>query len=534
MRYLTLIGNTHLTCIYAVIALFAVLTSAAAAQQQPPQVVPQSALPAPMVVQPWTSRGHTCYYIDSQGGNDANDGKSPDHAWLTLTKVNAGTFAPGDSILLKSGDHWDSGLSPAGIGDDRHPIKVTSYGDGPLPSLDCHAASLATVSLHNCQYWDVENLDIANTSPTPVPFLRGIEVRLKDYGVAHGIVLRGLHIHDIDSDLGKKSGGAGIFCDNYGDSVQTAYDGLLIENCTLTHVDRNGIAMDSEYTDRRNWFPSLNVVVRGNTLNDIGGDCIVLIGCDGALIEHNIVHGGRTRATDWAAGIWVWSCDNSVIQYNESSGMVGKMDAQGFDADWNTRNTLIQYNYSHDNAGGFVMVVDKGTVGAPANVGNVGTVVRYNISQNDDYRTFTCCGPIQDAQFYDNDIYVGKTLSPILIFSWDWGGTWPNNTSFKNNIFYVDGQVRNEMRNMTNTVFDSNVYWGQFDVQPPDAHALTVDPQLKAPGSAADGMNSLDGYKLLKSSPCRNAGIPIAENGGKDFWGRKLPSASQPNVGACQ
>jgi len=28
-------------------------------------------------------------------------------------------------------------------------------------------------------------------------------------------------------------------------------------------------------------------------------------------------------------------------------------DGEGFDSDWNSRNTVIQYNYSHDNDGAF-------------------------------------------------------------------------------------------------------------------------------------------------------------------------------------
>jgi len=41
------------------------------------------------------------YHVDCRAGNDDHDGRTPDTAWLSLTKASATTFSPGDSILLK-------------------------------------------------------------------------------------------------------------------------------------------------------------------------------------------------------------------------------------------------------------------------------------------------------------------------------------------------------------------------------------------------------------------------------------------------
>lgn len=68
--------------------------------------------------------------------------------------------------------------------------------------------------------------------------------------------------------------------------------------------------------------------------------------------------------TEAAAGIWPWSCDNTLVQFNEVSGHKAPWDAQGFDSDWNCRGTVIQYNYSHDNYGGLVLVCNDGTADA--------------------------------------------------------------------------------------------------------------------------------------------------------------------------
>jgi hypothetical protein len=488
--------------------------------------------PLPAPVRTWTSNGHTRYYVDSVGGNDANDGTSAARAWQTLANVNSGTFTTGDWILLKCGSHWNSAFFPGGSGSYRHPVKITSYGSGPAPSLDAQGQVLATVYIHNGEYWDIGNLDIANTSPTPVPFLRGVEVSLTDFGTAHDITLHDLYIHNISSTLDKGNGGSGIFADNRGDKIPSCFDGLLIQNCHVAHVDRNGITMDSGYWDRTKWFPSHNVVIRDNLLEDIGGDCIVAIGCDGALIEYNNVHGGRQRAPDWASGIWVWSCDNSILQYNEIDGMRGVMDAQGFDADWNTRNTIIQYNYSHDNEGGFVMMCNNGGVKPPTNIGNDGSIVRYNISQNDRFRTITFSGPVTNAQVYDNDIYCDATHTPLLVFDWNWGNTWPDHLTFTNNIFDFAGQAHFELGGGTILIFDHNDWNGTFVDRPTDIDAITKDPLFKSPGTATDDPKTLAGYQLQTGSPCLSAGAPIANNGGLDYWGYELSPSNPPDIGA--
>ncbi len=66
-------------------------------------------------------------------------------------------------------------------------------------------------------------------------------------------------------------------------------------------------------------------------------------GCDGALVEHNTMRDCARlgKEAGAAAGIWPWSCDNTVIQFNEVSDHKAPWDAQGFDSDWNCRGTVI-------------------------------------------------------------------------------------------------------------------------------------------------------------------------------------------------
>ena len=478
----------------------------------------------------WTSLGHTDYYVDSDGGSDSADGRSAKTAWRSLDKVNAGVFAPGDRIRLKFDSHWTGFLAPGGSGAAGAPIVVSSYGGNAKPRLDAEGKWLATVYLHNGEYWDIDNLDIANRAPVRQPKLAGVQVRETDFGAAHGIRLRHLDVHDVyGSNVKDEGGGNGIFCDSGGGKVKTYYDGLTIEYCHLTRTDRNGITM-SAYYPRPSWPLSLHVVIRGNVLEDIGGDGIVPIGCDGCLVTHNILRGGRQRALDYAAGIWPWSCDNTVVEYNEVSGMKGTMDGEGYDSDYNSRHTLFQYNYSHDNDGGFMLICNDGTQSPPWNIGNSGTVIRYNISRNDGLHTFNITGPCQNTSIYNNVFYLGKGQDVPFVHGDNWGGKpkdWPDAIRFVNNVFYADGHSHFELGGMTSVFFDNNAFWGNITGRPADAHSFLKDPKLAAPGSLTG-----NGYALRPDSPLRHAGMPVADNGGRDFWGNPVGPFGIPDIGA--
>ena len=162
-------------------------------------------------------------------------------------------------------------------------------------------------------------------------------------------------MHDVNGDLRKSHEGCGIYFESLG-GKESRFDDLRIENCHVARTDRNGICQRRSEGAAR----SLGVVIRGNLLEDIGGDGIKPWGSDGALVEHNVLRGGRMRCQDAAAGIWPWDCDDTVIQFNEVSGMHGIVDGQGFDSDFLCRRSIFQYNYSHDNDGGFMLICTPG------------------------------------------------------------------------------------------------------------------------------------------------------------------------------
>jgi hypothetical protein len=477
------------------------------------------------------------YYVDSSIGDDGNSGNSPDTAWKTLARVNSTAFAPGDHILFKSRRAWTGQLWPKGSGTAGHPIVIDKYGGNAKPVVNAAGRAEDAVLLKNQQYWEINNLEITNTGRSPGT-RRGVNLVAENSGDLHHLYLRNLDIHDVNgSNTEKVNGGISYHC--VGDVKPSRFVDLHIENNRIRHVDRSGIFGWSSHWTRTKWYPSLGVVIRGNVLDDIGGDGIVNVATDGALVEYNVVAHASQRSQDYNVGIWPWSADNTVVQYNEVYGTRGQHDAEGFDSDWNSRNTIIQYNYSHDNDGGFLLICNEGSQNPNDSAGNVGTIVRYNVSQNDHHRGIKLSGPVKNTLIYNNTIYVGKGENSDVVLHTDWTG-WASDTYFYNNIFYVEGSARFSYGvsgnkdgsyvtaagpgKSSHNVYDSNLYYG---LQPPDdPHPLTGDPLMKRPGRAGIGRESASNYALRKHSRAIHSARVIEDSGGKDFFGTKVRPCS--------
>jgi hypothetical protein len=271
------------------------------------------------------------------------------------------------------------------------------------------------------------------------------------------------------------------------------------------------------------------VVIRGNVLEYIGGDGIKLWGSNGGLIEHNVIRGGRMRCEDYAAGIWPFDCDDTLIQFNEVSGMKGTKDGQGFDSDYRCRRSVFQFNYSHDNEGGFMLLC------SPGKSYNEGTIVRYNLSRNDGInsaRVFHISG-VRDTLIHNNTIYVGTNQNLPLVLFTEWDGGNGENTRFINNLFYVDGRATYDLGKSLGTVFANNLYFGRHLGRPADGFAVTNRPPLLNAPSGGEGFDSVVGWKLT-ALPDFMRGQSIAGNARHDFFGKLIPTNRPPAIGCAE
>lgn len=424
------------------------------------------------------------YYLDSENGDDSNDGKSRRSAWKSLYKIGKLKLHPGDKVLLKRGCEFNEMfLINESSGSEKQRIVISTYGKGEKPKIVAPDNSKQGVQIRNCEYITIEDLDIKNHGSNPDLRERmGLNIHLDDYGEAYGIEIKGIDVHDVNGVLWKREGaGSAIGFTIKNVNGLNRFNGVLIEGCTIRRCVRNGITFGGNFK-RDKWYPHMNVVIRENLLEEVPGDGILVGQCDGALVEYNVMRdcpdawGGRHNA---AAGMWPWSSDNTIIQFNEVSGQKSTWDGQGFDADYNNLWTTIRYNYSHDNYGGFLLICDEGASHKTYSAGNVGARIYGNVSYNDGIRPYPrpkdnkwytpsihISGPAEDCEVYNNVIYRCKRAEGLpeqdvrFVHSNSWWGT-AKSVNIKSNIFCSEVSESNfETESNEGTYYLGNWYMG--------------------------------------------------------------------------
>ncbi len=514
------------------------------------------AAPIPILELP-ASAANTTYYIDSAGGNDSNNGLSESTPWRTLSKVsNKTTFQPGDRILLKCGSVFtganipDGGRSDgpfilASSGAAGNPIIIGSYGEGPKPIINGNGA-YAAINVNNQQYFTIQDLELTNYNiREPEDFLTeyhrrsGIWIKAYDNGPKRGITIKNMTIHQVtgmsvtgettvtteegDTNVNKNAN-AGILMNSW-QLVQGApkarYEDLLLENNTIYEVAGPGISIDGFMQQVPDYHK--NVVVRGNSVNMTGADGIIIGVCDAPIVEYNVSYnaGRYGNGSRWIAGIWFWRTNNGLMQYNEVGRVYARekefSDSAAFDTDVLTSGDhIFQYNYSHDNEGGFFMDMGR--------LVNGKNILRYNISENDkrDGHSSNTMNTTDTGLYYNNIFYNDEGD----------GISMKNNPKavFVNNIFYTTDT------SAASYPAGSQFYYNSFYGQPAPAQAkasILGDPGFIAPGQGGDGRDSLEGYKLRTDSPLIGAGKFISGNPGGDFWGNSL-YAGRADIGAFE
>ncbi|WP_211748211.1 fibronectin type III domain-containing protein [Paenibacillus sp. Marseille-Q4541] len=519
------------------------------------------------------------YYV-ANSGSDNNDGRSPDKAFLTIDKLNTIDFMPGDHIYFKKGDRFKGAFKPKGSGVDGYPIIVASYGeeDGERPILEpsdknwsatLMSAEFSTtvtvnnvISFYNQSYWEVRDLELSgpNHKPDSQVYHRGINITGEDAGDLNHFYFDNLVIHGFhgpDTNQGKSSGGILMEVQAKpntpaSEHIPTSINDIRITNSELYDLGRSGVnfvsvwARRAETTDTKwgpypsnhapgragyAWKPYEDFYLANNLIYDIDGDGAIIDNNKDAVIENNLVYRAASSGS-YAVGLFNWNSDNTTFQFNEVYDTKRAGDGQGIEIDALNDGTLVQYNYVHDNAGGTFMWCNT-----PGLYGFNG-IFRYNISQNDDtehgvidWRTGTF-----GAMAYNNTVYM--KADGYKKFMYGSGGN--SDAKFYNNIFYYPGDTPHEEANFSehNIDWQNNLFYNFKNTPSNDRAVITADPLFVDPGTGGTGegrpvdTSSLTGYQLQSGSPAVNAGKPIKDNGGRDYFGNSVTGI--PDIGAFE
>lgn len=462
------------------------------------------------------------------------------------------TLNPGDNVLFESGKVFTGMFAPKAVGTPDKVITITANGDGPRPIINNNgvihphpvrkgATVSAGVLLFNAEYVELSGLEITNNNGgDQEESLIGIYVLAEDTGKYHNhIYIEDNYIHHVNGAVEGKHRG-GIHVHGYSpttDSTAT-YNDMRIVNNRIDYVGGVGIGTDiDDLVDAHTFVGDsranamTNLYVAHNWVGNTGRNSVIARDSDYAVYEYNT--SANSSRHSHGNAFFNFRTLGIVFQYNEAYGNTGEkddIDRGAFDADYNARDTIFQYNYSHGNHW-FASIMKRA---------NTNVIYRYNLSVNDLYGGyhygFEKAKAARNIKIYNNTHYYGKQASPEIIGPLLHRS--PIESVFSNNIFFSvnPGTMGETADKGINVSYDTNVY---FNVTPPasEKNALTADPQFVAPGDEPydvdmeNGRDVLAGYQLSTSSPYRDAGLSIEDNGGSDFWGNPV-SEDSANIGA--
>ncbi|MFE0193512.1 hypothetical protein [Streptomyces sp. NPDC058989] len=468
-------------------------------------------------------RAATTFHVDCAAGSDTAPGTSAATAWRTLKKASAARYRPGDRILFRRGTTCTGTFAPTASGTAGSPLAAGAYGSGAAPRI-AGAGARAAILLDNVQHWELRDLDVTNTGPVTTTERRaGVLVRLHDFGTGRHYLVDGVTVHDVNgADFKDPDPSGGILFAVQGTARPSRLDGVTVRHSSVRHTDRTGIGTSSTWGRRpehpngpgTTFAPITALSVHHNTVRDVGGDGIVVQNAVGARVEHNRVDGFNIRSGGYNAGVWAWNSDAVRYQFNEVSGGHGTRDSMAYDLDGGNNGNVYQYNYSHDNEGGFLLVCNGEGMTSDRNT------VRYNVSVNDrntaaPYGVISVvCGPATRTLVHNNTLTTRFPGTAMV------SSNGPGGVTFRDNVFA--GAPAGSPIADTHNTYDHNLYARTPGIPAGDTGAVRADPLFVTP----------DDVRLRAGSPALGAGVRVPGGGGRDFYGNPVPDP--PNIGADQ
>ena len=408
-------------------------------------------------------------------GDDSNTGLSETQPWRSIDRVNAAQLLPGDSVWFRANQTFSGNLCLTDVRQSsRHTpsvVTIGSYGSGRA-TID--AGSGAGFIAKNRGGVHLVNLNfvgarVSKNTSAGILFINTLPGNVK---------FADIWIHRVDVS-GFKHSGISLVAQP-ADMSWSGFRDVKITNTTSHDNSDAGISCIGAWNPEQKGYAHANFYIGNcNAYRNAGipgkgshsGNGIVLAQVDGAIIEHCRAYenGSLNDYEDGGpVGIWAWDANRVVIQYNEShhNRTGSSKDGAGFDLDGGVTNSVVQYNYSHDNDGaGYLLAQFEG---APPFYGNI---LRYNLSVNDGRRnryggihlwSTGANGGITDTTFYANSVYMVQSAhgNPAAV---DCSSDGIGNIRLYNNCFQTDGKailVRGETNR--GAIFEGNIFGANY------------------------------------------------------------------------
>ncbi len=471
----------------------------------------------------------TVYYFDSDRGDDANDGLSPDAAFASFDAVKKLTLGPGDALLFNTDCVFDGSLVFDRVsGSAADPIIVGKYGDGER-AVFVRTGVGTVLTIRDSAYIKVSDLEISAHEDG----CRGVSVRSVKADT-HDLSFDNLYIHDVspenmDTYSGSAKASIGIYNDAGPDNC--IYE-IRISDCEL--ADGSFGIIKSGREDANNGYKrDHHIYVDGCYIHDMWDDGITIGHVNYMKVTNCTVLRTCISSLYYTAATWMHHAEYCVVSDCEIGDSENYMDGMACDFDSDSHYSMYERIYSHDNCRFFWNVTREGE--------NHDNTIRYCLSVNDCVTSnggYRAKEPdyihkaIYNFKFYNNTVvntvntnFIGPPGEDLLF----------PNLIFKNNIF-IPTMYRKlympESADCTNNLFFGILaYYPTLDEFPDN---IIDDPLLVNIYNVLTGEEfERDDFLPYEGSPVIGAGCQVEEDmGDHDIWGN--PIGDTHNIGCYE
>lgn len=426
------------------------------------------------------------YYVDSNQGNDTNNGLSEASAWKTFSKIENIKLVPGDTLKFKRGSNFNTALYIKDSGEKNKYIVLTGYGD---PNDKIASFTNRVFNPENYQY--------------------GNCIRLK----GSYIIVEDLYFEHTVAEL---SGNIGF----------------------TTMWELGAIYIDKSAS---------HCIIRNNELFDCGVG-IKSYGPN-ALIENNYIHDCNRVLKEWGwgpIGIWLGGdyqevSHNRIFNYSAvdprinwgPDGYGSGVDGGAIEIDDGREaksHIEIHHNYTRDNQG-FIEVTWTDIVQNPP---YSGFLIHHNVT--DDYQQFIALWQGTGCRIENNTIIRRKVNVN------DWGvfniTQYDSKNIIRNNIIVVEKNVvvfnvGQHGNSSPRNIISHNLYFAasgelKLGLEGPGESAIFEDPKFSGYSTA----NQAADFSITNSSPAIDEGMDLGYK--IDFSGVSIPQGKTSDIGAFE
>lgn len=427
------------------------------------------------------------YYIDSENGNDINNGLSQETPLKSLNAVGSIKLKPGDTIKFKRGSRFHQPLTINDSGTTENYIVITDYGQKDLPAP----------SFTN-PVFDPPNQNYGNC------------IRLK----GSYVLVENLYFHHTVAELPVDAGRFLVMWELGAIYIDKGAENCIVQNNEVFDCGVGIKSYGQHALIRNNYIHDCNRILKkwgwGPLAIWLGADHQEV--CFNQIINYKVVHPN----INWGPGSYGGGADGGAIEID--------------DARFEKTNISIHHNYSRDNQG-FIEVTWTDVLQNPR---YEGFKIHHNVC--DDYQQFIAawCG----AGFkIDNNTIVRRKRNVN-----DWGvfniTQYNSKNLIRNNIIVVEEDIEifllgRDGNAQPNTIIENNLYYApsgnlNLGLDGPGKSPVFGDPKFI---HYQNGDKATD-FSIANDSPAINKGLFLGYT--NDFAGVIIPQNNLPDIGAFE